>query len=159
MSEMTDKQYRVLANYIRMMADKLGLRDWQFFLEKKMMVDPRDKLAGTHIWGDSRTASLEFSQEFFELGPRMQVEVVCHELIHWHVEPGWRFVRAIAKDHMAPAAVDILRTAFEQHMEFSVDSISCAWARTFPEINWKSNAKLYFDPRERQEKPPDKIID
>lgn len=156
-SAMTDQQYRALANFIRMVADKLGLRDWQFFLEQKFMIDPPDKLATTHIWGDSKTASLEFSKDFFELGPRMQVEIVCHELIHWHVEPGWRLVRAIAQDHMAPAAVDVFRTAFEQHMEFSVDAISCAWAREFPAINWNSRAKLYFDAKERREKPPDKL--
>ena len=33
--EMTDDAYRVLVNYIRDIADKVGLKDWQFDLSRE----------------------------------------------------------------------------------------------------------------------------
>lgn len=150
---MTDQQYRVLVNYIRSTADHMGLRDWQFVLEPAFLTDPPGKLAATSVWGDSKTTTMEFHSDFFTLGPLMQREVVIHEITHWHLEPPWRFVAAIADAHLSREAAAVMRTAYEQHMELSVDSISAAWARHFPVINWKSTTKLHSEVR--RERPPE----
>ena len=154
---MTDSQHRVLVNYVREVADKMGLRDWQFFIEKDYLVREPDRLAMTSVWGDSKTATIEFGESFFSTGPAMQREVVVHECTHWHLDAAWRLVSAVVKEHMAPAAVDVMRTAYEQQMELAVDGIASSWARSFPLINWKSTAKLYTEAQREQTIQPTHI--
>jgi hypothetical protein len=145
----TEQQRRVLANYIRFAADELGLRDWFFFLNDNPPKE-ESQLARTEVWGDSKTAELWFSEMFFELGPRMQVEVVCHELVHWHTDQVHRLMWSISSGHLSREAHHVMRTAFDQRMEFAIDGIAQAFSRHLPLINWKSKAKLYTEMR----KPP-----
>lgn len=150
-----DKE-RVLANYVRMMADAMGLKDWQFFIKP----DPTTEyLVFTHVWGDAHTADLCFSEGFFTLGPRMQREVVCHELCHWHLHPLSTYARASFRTHVGGSASEQFGIGWQQHEELAIDAMSCAWAREFPIINWLSNDPVYFE-YEREngdwDKPPHK---
>jgi hypothetical protein len=140
----TDQQHRVLANYIRFAADELGLRDWFFFLHKGPPTREHN-LAQTEVWGDSKTTEVWFAPAFFNLGPRMQVELVCHELLHWHTDQMDRLVGSVMSGHLSREAAEVMRTAFGQRMEFVIDGIAQAFSRKLPVINWRSRAKPYTE--------------
>jgi hypothetical protein len=135
-----------LVNYIRFVADVMGLKDWQFFVKPK---PTPEYLAYTHVWGDSRTADMCFSEDFFNLGPNMQREVICHELIHWHFDALSRFTRASFREHVGGSASVQFGISFKQGEEMLVDGIASAWARSMPAINWDDNTVYYSDEYER----------
>jgi hypothetical protein len=131
-----------LVNYVRKMADLMGLKDWQFFIKPKPTTE---YLAYTHIWGDSKTADLNFSEDFFNLGPAMQREVVCHELMHWHHDVISRYTRASFREHVGGGTSEQFRIAFMQHEELMIDAVASAWARQLPVIDWHDNILRYCD--------------
>jgi hypothetical protein len=138
-----DKE-RVLVNYIRNTADRMGLKDWQFFL-KPESCDEKGYLAYTHVWGDSKTADISVSESFFRMGPQMQRESIVHELVHWHHDPLGRYVRTSFRNTVGGLAAEQFGHAFEQHEERFVDAVAAAWARNFPLIDWDDTSPIFTE--------------
>lgn len=151
---MTDDQYRVLVNYIRDIADVIGLKDWQFVLERKPAED--FNIASTEIWGDSVTASVFIGPLFWKYGPRMQREVLVHELIHWHTDKLYKAAREPLRISLGHQAYDVALASLKQNHELAVDAIAAAWARFLPLINWTSTEPIYggYEPQPGVDDPP-----
>lgn len=141
-SELTPDRKRVLANYIRDMADKMGLRDCQFVINDNQ--PPNPVLAATESWDKSKTFDIWIHDRFFtHLGPRMQIEVLCHELVHWHLTFLTKFVQLSARQTLGDEALKLFKEGYELQEELVVDAISSAWARMFLPIPWGSDEPLY----------------
>jgi hypothetical protein len=141
--EMTPDAKRVLVNYIRDAADKMGMKDWSFDISAR---DPLSgAIASTEIWGDSHTATVWIGKTFWKYGPRMQREVICHELVHWHTDKLYRAAREVYRNVLGREAFELSLAALKQVHELTVDGIAAAWARTLPLIDWTDTTSLYHE--------------
>lgn len=131
LTERSPKTLRLVVDYVRYAADRMGLRDWQFELSDEPAKD--DKIASTEVWGDSVTATLYLGPAFWTHGPRMQRETIVHELVHWHTDKVFRQHRDVAS-RLGPEAFNVAMDAFDRVHELAVDGIASAWARTLPLI-------------------------
>jgi hypothetical protein len=162
-TSMTDDAHRVLVNYIRDVADRIGLRDWQFDLARDV-VPEKNRIAQVEVWGDSVTATMWIGESFWKYGPRMQREVVVHELIHCHTDRLYRRARDVARN-LGREAYMIALDSFDQQHEFAVDGIAAAWARMLPFIDWTSQEPLYTEYEASQDRiktgevqPKDEVV-
>lgn len=142
-TEMTDDAYRVLVNYIRDIADKVGLKDWQFFLER--VEADQGVIASVEVWGDSTTCTLWFGPPFWKYGPRMQRETVVHELVHCHTHKLVRLVKTTMTNELGNQAAHAMNFSLEQMHEMAVDGIAASWARMLPCIDWSDLSPLYTE--------------
>ncbi len=140
---------RVLINYIREIADKMGLRDWQFNMEK--LPDDHTSIMRTKVWGDSKTATVWVGKSFWLHGPRMQREIVVHELTHWHTDLFNSEALRIVQNALGKEAMGIATGVIDTAHELLVDGISAAWARMFPLINWSDERPIYSEYEDNKE--------
>ena len=148
---MNDDQCRVLVNYIRNIADRMGLKDWQFHLDRNPA--SAGKIAQTEIWGDSQTATVWLGKQFFDYPPGMQRETIVHELCHWHTDKLIK-VALVPMKQMGREAYTIGKDTMEVAHELALDGIAAAWARFFPVIDWTSQEPLYTTETLTFDSPP-----
>lgn len=148
---MTEHEYAVLVNYTRDCADSMGLKDWQFDLSHEPVKEP-GKIAQVEVWGDSETATIWIGESFWKYGPRMQREVVVHELVHCHTDKFFRRAREVMRKTLGREAYEISLDSLEQQHELTVDGIAAAWARQMPFIDWSDNSPIYTEYEAEQDK-------
>lgn len=140
---LTKEAHRVLVNYVRMIADRMGLKDWQFGISA---CEPQQgAIASTEVWGDSMTATVCIGSTFWKYGPRMQREVLVHEVIHWHTDKFYKSGRSIFQKTLGREAYELALDQFRAFHELTVDAIASAWARELPLIDWIDATPLYFE--------------
>lgn len=145
--EMNEYTKRILVNYIRETADRMGLKDWQFDISAR---EPQSgAICSTEVWGDSQTATLWIGPMFWKYGPRMKREVLCHELTHWHTDILFKNAREVMRRTLGREAYELSLASLKQAHELTVDSIASAWAREFPLIDWTDKAPLYTNYEEQ----------
>jgi hypothetical protein len=140
---MTEDAKRVLINYVREIANRMGMKDWSFDISAR---DPLSgAIASTEVWGDSNTATLWIGKTFWKYGPRMQREVICHELLHWHTDKFYRNAREVYRNVLGREAFELSLASLRQMHELTVDGIASAWAREFPMIDWTDTTPQYTE--------------
>lgn len=132
LTQLDETTRRIIINYIRAVADKMGLRDWQFELDDKPVED--GKIAQTEVWGSSKTATIWLGSAFWKYGPRLQRETIVHELTHWHSDAFYMLARKMVKS-LGREAYDIATDSLHAQQELMVDAISAAWAREMPYLS------------------------
>lgn len=148
-TRLTKDAERVLVNYIRDCADRMGLKDWQFDISAR---DPQSgAIASTEVWADSHTATIWIGSQFWKYGPRMQREVIVHEVFHWHTDKLIRAVREVYRKTLGREAWELAYDALKQQHELTVDAAASAWAREFPFIDWTDKTPLYVDYEKQHE--------
>ena len=139
-TKLTDNTACVLINYIRNTMDVMGLKDWQFDLSNKPA--PSGRIAQVEVWGDSMTATFWLGS-FFDYGPRMQREIIVHEIVHCHTDKMFKRAREVMRKTLGREAFEVALDSFEQVHELTVDAIASAWARMLPLIDWNDKTPLY----------------
>jgi hypothetical protein len=142
---LTKDRHRVLVNYIRDVADKMGLRDWQFTVEERPETDDDGYMMQTHTWGDSSTATVYVGRSYWKYGPRMQREAVVHELVHWHTDKFAQSAYEVCDNELGREARYITRNMLKRLNELATDGIAAAWARQFPLIDWTDARPIYHE--------------
>ncbi|MCE5322134.1 hypothetical protein LLG46_02335 [bacterium] len=132
--------YNPLCSYIREVADKLRLRDWEFVLKDEPPEDEDVSAEIVPIEGRKR-ASIYLCTGFRELSPEEQRHTIVHELLHCHLESATDIIRLDLWEHrvLSQNAYDILIGGFRRQIEYAVDAIADAIAHNFPLIEWDAN--------------------
>jgi hypothetical protein len=140
-TSLDERAKRVLVNYTREMADRMGLRDWSFDIASG---EPSEgSIASTEVWGSSSTATIWIGDKFWKYGPLMMRETVCHELVHWHTDKFFKAGREVMRRTLGREAYELSLDHYRAFHELTVDGIAAAWAREFPLIDWTADKPLY----------------
>lgn len=131
---MRRRDRRVLAEYIRTTADRLGLRDWTFELQHEPCDD--DALASVHPCEGRKVATICVAHDFRERKPAEQRQTIVHELIHCHHASASDIIRLDLVKQLSQSTYDVVFFGFRRQMEYMVDGIAEGIAHHFPMIEW-----------------------
>lgn len=127
---MTRIHHKALQQYLRALADELGLRDWSIELHDQLDTD--ECYASTTCTKDSQAARIALGERFVNDPPATQRETLLHELLHCHFDAGHQFVLDSMGELIGRPAVTVLDRGLRSHVERTVDAIAVAIAPRFP---------------------------
>ncbi len=129
---MTQGQLDGWAEYLRVLADGFGLRDWSFCMMPTPA--PSDAGAAIRILYGRRFGDIQVGAEFNTFPPEVQRHYLLHELAHCHldqVEVPVRQGQAVWRI-LGDSAGDVLRCQVHLAIEQAVDAIAEAIADHYP---------------------------
>lgn len=119
---MTDEQLR---QYVRLVADALGLKDWSFYAERK---DSEDNTAECACVYGRQYATIRFDRAFFEETPDEQRIIVIHELLHCHHAPVDELIENALPHVMTEQQHNVFMATYRVNMERMIDPVAVAIA-------------------------------
>lgn len=128
--QLMDGDLHVLAEYVREIADKMGLRDWTIHVRQEP-VDDSDACADIEIIQGRRSAFLRFDSGW-SIGKKEELRnTVIHELLHAHTKP-MQWVVNSTQDLLGIPVFSVINNAYSDAEEIAIDSIATAWAEALP---------------------------
>lgn len=119
-----------LGNYVRAMADEMGLRDWYLHIPADQPTDMTHGAECDVTYGQ-KVATITFRDDWPTWGADRLRSLVTHELIHCHT---WEMEQRIAdlRDTLGGPTYELYSLGFRHAHERAVDGIARAWAETLP---------------------------
>ena len=131
---------KALAEYVRQLADLVGLRDWAFEVECKPDEYDDDTIASVSVQAVRHLAFITTWEMFDAKTAEEQRMAMVHELLHCHFthvdEPIGQDLRNSGT--LAGAAHDLFYTGFHRQLECTVDAIAVPWSRLLPLPPWEN---------------------
>ncbi len=119
----------IALDWIREIADRLGLRDWAIKLADEPTVDDT---AGELICVYGRKlATLKLAYNFNDLSPSEHRYIVVHELLHIHLEPLGQVLLNLTA-HVGQSLYGLSRAHFTDATEYAVDALATVMAPSLP---------------------------
>jgi hypothetical protein len=125
--------YEPLARYVRVLADLLGLRDWEIVVATDFCDE--DNLAETECTYGQRHAVLRFNKKWAEWSKEDLRSTVVHELLHVHTEPLTELLSDILQGVLSVKAASVATASMGYSLERIVDQIAVAIDPFFPEMD------------------------
>lgn len=120
---MRDERRQRFAPYVRLLADAMGLKDWEITVADGPPRSPTAH-AGVFMHYGQRRADVHLGDSFLDEPPDRQRLHLAHELVHLHFA---------AVDGLAEDWLDDSRYAgFLRLFEYGVDAVATAWAPHLP---------------------------
>lgn len=123
-----------LKRYVRLLADALGLRDWELLIDWEPVPDAFACISP--VYGQKR-AVLSFGGHFLDWDPAVQRATIAHELIHCHLFPATEVVRETGEKLLTKSAAEASWIGFFANIEYATDAISDAVAPLLPLPVWR----------------------
>lgn len=120
---MTDPRKQAFAAYLRELADRMGLKDWEITVKDG---PPDDRSARCSVWMryGGKQARTYLSEEFLRGTPEEQRADLVHELVHLH----FAAMDGVVEDALSPE----MYRAYQRLWEYGIDGIAEAWAPSLP---------------------------
>ncbi len=139
------KKFGPLCDYIRVVANHMGLCDWQFEVEwipiQSEDGDTQEYANCRPIFG-RKYAVLKFSVDALDSDEFTLRNTVVHELVHCHLAQAQSFFENEVYDFTGkPLPWNIMWDGFKRALEYGVDGIAAGWSETLPYIKWEVNSK------------------
>ncbi len=129
---MNDATHDYWLAYARMLADKLGLRDWTVRLDRESGWDDQSIKAHVSVASDSKHATVTFGPTFGSL-PTDDQRVICiHELLHLHLDKIMKRVEMASDTFDDNSLMSVLPDLVRHEIEWGVDAIAVAIAPLLP---------------------------
>lgn len=141
---MKKKHRKAFGNYVRWIADEMGLRDWRFeltFKEPTPHQNPADgnvRIASCEITPGRRLADLTFDPDIRNHESEELRETVVHELTHCLFGDLWDQMRRDLLQSMGQEGYDHFIASAERNLEHGIDATAVALAQHMPLIDWKN---------------------
>lgn len=125
-----DGDRQALGEYVRDVADMMGLRDWTVGIASDPP-DDSDANAKVDVPFGRRCAMIAFAPIWAERDPEGLRQTVVHELLHCHL---WTLDQRHCDLHsvLKESTYAIHHLAHHEALEIAIDSIAQAWAQTLP---------------------------
>ena len=121
---LTDTQAQWLYDYIRLLADKMALKDWGFDIVTEEPQDPTFIACIMPVYG-RKYAQIHVRGDLFTSNSELQRHILVHELVHCHTSQVQNWIDEIGKEGEITAAS---YRAFRLHLEVGVDGLADALA-------------------------------
>lgn len=127
---MNDAQHDAYTAYLRVLADRLLLRDW----DVDLLRDRADCATYAQVvpWDTENFAQVRINEEFFGYEPERQRLYLTHELLHSHTARMGRVVERLEDTLGDNPAVRYARQAMGEEEEIAVHQIARVLAPTLP---------------------------
>ena len=132
---MTKADRKVLTDYVRSVADDLGLKDWAIEVSDEEPIDPDANASCQPTYG-RKYATLRFASDFREHKPESQRNTVVHELLHCHLHPLGEQAEWDLSELIGKSADFAFCKAFRRNLEYAVDGLAGAYSKHQPLIEW-----------------------
>lgn len=119
---MTDDERERLGNYHRLLADRMGLKDWAIQIRDEPADD--DAHAQVNCVDGRKLAKIRFDRDWAKETPECLRQTCVHELIHCHLAP----VRAEMGRRLKQADFH----TFMMLLEYAIDGMADAWSVLLP---------------------------
>lgn len=145
--KLTVEQRKFWGEYLRATADRVGLRDWTFRLQRSLIEDEADdenKIYGAQVdfIDGRRLADVKLGEAFVtRMTPAEQRHAIVHELMHCHFSAAWRHVEHDLDVFLGKPTYIAFFDSFERNMEFGLDAVTDALERHVPLPPGKKPAK------------------
>ena len=113
---------RKLALYIRLTADRLGLKDHEVSLDATPTGEGR--IAECDLTPFRQSVCIRVCADFFLLTPEKQRHAIVHELTHAHFEAVCSTVAEAVPPWMPPKTWEMFNGVFERDLEVVVDTVA-----------------------------------
>lgn len=133
---MTKAQRTVLTDYVRTIADLIGLRDWTFELQPEFPADDARAAWCRPIYG-RRLAHIAFRANTPEDTAAEVRNTVVHELLHCHLAPVQCQIERDLEPWLGKGTDQIFFDSFKRNLEYAVDALSTAVGKHYPLIAWQ----------------------
>lgn len=135
---MTEAEWKVAEDYVRVIANMIGLRDWSYSVDRE---PPREGAeAEIFCLHGRKLAAIRFAWNFRTKPMRDQKETVVHELLHCHTS-GMDYTTEMLKDMLHPDAWKMFQQSFTMQMEHCVEGICIPFAALLPDIPWPAEGE------------------
>lgn len=125
-----DGDRNALGQYVRDLADMMGLRDWHLLLLNEPTDNPEHAADIDVVYG-RRAACIRFHADWAQADPSELRCTVVHELVHCHLNP-MRNVLDNIENAVGKMVYDPTYNALTDYIEYATDAISTAWAESLP---------------------------
>lgn len=130
----TSKQHAAMTEYVRDMAQRLGLGHWRCEVAQPYEHGPDDDDSEAQTFVATYTDRFEvfLYEPFWSMTPEEQRRTVVHELMHPHLDRAWTDVLDAAADGIGGTATEALRVRTRHEVERAIERIAWAIAEHFP---------------------------
>lgn len=135
---MRPEDWTVLGEYIRMNADRLGLKDWYLVL-KHEPPGSDDALAEIAVVKYRRFAHIRVCIEFRDLTTWEQTNAVIHELMHCHLQAIPQILRETLPGQLGGATSHAILEAVHAEEERICDALATALTDPAGPIPWTTD--------------------
>lgn len=133
---MTARQQKRIQKWVDANKSRLGLADWQIFVEVEPPSDP-NWIAGCQDVAGRKLAYLRFGDTFFQdwYTARERTATLIHELLHCAGAQERNFaVNGPIAQVVSPKVHRVFEAGFLQAHEYAVDTMACGLAPLFPQF-------------------------
>lgn len=127
---MTKRDRKAFREYVRWVADDMGLRDWTFEIEYRC--DNEDAHATVYPVDGRKLATIKFEEGFRRLKPETQRMVVVHELVHCHLAALQHQLETDFEALLGKPADALMNRSADRNLEYAVDGLAHAINRQAP---------------------------
>lgn len=132
--EWTSPRREAVESYLRVAQEKLFLRDWTITVDWSRSCKSDDAIATCTPMADSRHATVRLSRKFLTETPKMQTQILIHELVHCHLFALQDVAERTVEAAMPKGAYVVFNVALTVHVEMTVDALADAFAGLMPEL-------------------------
>lgn len=111
--------------YLRTLANTMGLTDWSFTLKD---MEHEDALATITVSFGRQEACIELSPAFYAADPEEQRTTLIHELLHAHHAPVDELMENALPEALGKEALAVFAEAYRIMVERMIDPVSVAIA-------------------------------
>jgi hypothetical protein len=124
------KDWRIAGKYLREIADKMGLRDWELVLS----AHPCDEEYAAQVCPveGQRFATFRLRRDWIKRPEYRKRQTMVHELMHCHFHPVDSVVKLDILPHLASAAKDIALAGYVRNVEYAIDNVATVIADSMP---------------------------
>jgi hypothetical protein len=130
---MTENQGKQLADYVQVLGDGLGLRDWLITYLDEPVECPNHGAEISVIFG-RKCAQLKLCADFWQKDAETQRHYLALELIHLHFSGATEVLRCDIWNSgaLSKNLYDMLDESFSRQVEYCVDGLAAAVAKFYP---------------------------
>ena len=126
---MNDQQHEQYTAYIRDLARRMILADWEIDLSRNRA----ETLACVNVWDVENYASIRVQwPEFFGKSRDEQRSILVHELLHAHLDRAQRVMEQLASQWGENSACQFAREAHRKEIEICVQRLARILAPVMP---------------------------
>jgi hypothetical protein len=118
--------------YVRVLANTLGLTDWEIEVDDDAAHLPADTLARVNVPTGRRTARISLGAEYANCTPEDQRNTLVHELLHCHFDTVSDLAERTLRRQLGAAAWDVYEEAQELLLEQAIDAVAVAVGEFLP---------------------------
>lgn len=127
---MNDARHDAWTAYVRDLADRLLLRDWEVTVSREA-ADP-GKDATVYLYHNENRADIRFADAFWGFAPEKRREVTVHEILHCHFARQQRVLDALDEIHEGDKDIQLATKLFGHETEIINQRFARILAPTLP---------------------------